>query len=154
MLRAVDEPLRLTEADTLVVGYVSDFSALLRAVDETMPKDSTLCLEGTSLAPDVVSFLERRQAPVQSAIAPNTLWPKPGSFHLSLEGTDLRKLRELAEHHAEPEIADHLVVYRGEHVLLWAHDAGYGYVEVSSSLPEETIERFRAALGSAVRPEK
>ena len=120
MLRAVDEPLRLTEADTLVVGYVSDFSALLRAVDETMPKDSTLCLEGTSITPDVVSFLERRQARVQSATAPNTLWPEPRFFHLSL----------------------------------WAHDAGCGYVEVSNSLPEETIERFRAALGSAVRPEK
>lgn len=154
MLRAVDEPLRLTEADTVVVGYVSDFYALLRAVDETMPKDSTLCLEGTSIASDVVAFLERRQAPVQSAIAPNTLWPKPWFFHLSLAGADLSKLRELAEHHAEPEIADHLVVYRGGRVLLWAHDAGYGYVEVSDSLPEETIERLREALGSALRPEK
>jgi len=148
----VDEPLRLSEADTVVVGYVSDFYALLRAVDEAMPKDSTLCLEGTSVAPEVVAFLERRQAPVRSAIAANTLWPKSQFFHLSLAGTDLSQLRQLAEHHAEPEIADHLVVYREGRVLLWAHDAGFGYVEVSDSLPEETIETFRETLGSALRP--
>src|SRR3954447_22032065 len=150
MLREVEEPLRLNEAETVGVGYVSDFYALLRAVDEAMPKDSTLCFEGTSVAPDVVAFLERRQAPIRSAIAPNTLWPKPQFFHLSLAGTDLSQLRELAEDHAEPEIADHLVVYREGRVLLWAHDAGFGYVEVSDSLPEETIERFREALGSSL----
>ncbi len=153
MLRVVDEPLRLSEAETVVVGYVADFYVLLRAVDEVMPNDSTLCLEGTRVAPDVVAFLERRQATVQSEIAPNTLWPKPQFFHLSLAGPDLTQLRALAEHHAEPEIADHLVVYREGRVLLWAHDAGYGYVAVSRSLPRRTIERFRQALGSALRLE-
>ncbi len=64
----------------MVVGYVSDFYALLRAVDEAMPKDSTLCLEGTSVAPEVVAFLERRQAPVRSAIAANTLGRSRSSF--------------------------------------------------------------------------
>ena len=84
---------------------------------------------------------------------------RPGCFirriiHFSLAARGLAELRELAEHHAEPEVADHLVVYRGSRVLLWAHDAGSGYVEVSDSLPEETIQRFREALGPALRPDR
>jgi hypothetical protein len=151
MLRPVDEPLRLSEADSVIVGYVSDFYALLRAVEETMPKDSVLCLEGTTFASDVVAFLEQRPAPAPARIDPNTLWPKPKFFHLSLTGTDLTDLRALADHHAEPEIANHLVVYRAGRVLLWAHDAGGGYVALASSLGEQTIERFREALGDALR---
>ena len=152
MLRPVDEPLRLSEAESVVVGRVSDFYALLRAVDETMPKDSVLCLEGTSI--DVVAFLEQRPSPAPARIDPNTLWPKPKFFHISLAGTNLTDLRALADHHAEPEIANHLVVYRAGRVLLWAHDAGSGYVALATSLGEQTIERFREALGDALHPKR
>jgi hypothetical protein len=48
-------------------------------------------------------------------------------------------------------VADHLVVYRGEEVLLWAHDAGAGRVRLSRSLAPETVERFRLALGDSLR---
>ena len=129
----------------MVVGYVSDFYALLRAVDEAMPKDSTLCLEGTSVAPEVVAFLERRQAPVRSAIAANTLWPKSQFFHLSLAGTDLSQLRQLAEHHAEPEIADHLVVYREGRVLLTFLNTGPGESTASWRFPRAFVARRAVA---------
>jgi hypothetical protein len=154
MLRPVDEPLRLSEAESVTVGHVSDFYALLYAIDETMPKDSVLCLEGTAIAPDVVAFLEQRPAAAPARIDPNTRWPKPKFFHVSLSGTDLTDLRALADHHAEPEVASHLVVYRAGRVLLWAHDAGSGNVALASSLDEQTIERFREALGDALGPEK
>jgi hypothetical protein len=145
------EPLRLSDDDALVVGYVEDFYALLRAIDEVMPRDAVLYLEGTSIVGEVAAFLDTRQLVDQPAIEANTLWPKPRFFHLPLTGTNLAELRALAEHHAEPEVADHLVVYRDIDVLLWAHDAGAGYVTVSRFLPEETVERFRSSLGGALR---
>jgi hypothetical protein len=40
------EPLRLPYEEAIVIGYVSDFYALLRAIDETMPPDAVLYLEG------------------------------------------------------------------------------------------------------------
>ena len=73
-------------------------------------------------------------------------------FHLPLE--HLPALRLLAEDHPAPEIAFHLAVHRDREVLLWAHDAGYGHVLVASSLSDETIERFRSALGTAIKPPK
>ena len=150
----MDEPLTLGEADAVRVGYVSDFYALLRAIDEAMPREAVLCLEGTTVAPDVASFLESRQATHRKRVAPNTLWPEPRFFHLALTGTDLSELRALAEQHAEPEIAQHLVVYRDHEVLMWAHDAGMDYVWVSRQLPGSVVEAFRESLGDALRAER
>ena len=144
-------PLILSDADALEVGYVTDLYALLRAIDEAMPKDAVLYVEATAIAPDVASFLGTRTAQDRRQITPNTLWPKPKVFHLPLTGKNLAEFRNLAEKHAEPEVADHLVVYRGEDVLLWAHDAGDGYVDVARGLSEPILEAFRDALGDAIR---
>lgn len=144
-------PLILREADALEIGYVTDLYKLLRAIDEVMPKDAVLYVEATAIAPDVASFLETRTAQDQREITSNTLWPRPRVFHLPLTGDNLAEFRELAEKHAEPEVADHLVVYRGDDVLLWAHDAGDGYVDVARGWPESSVEAFRDALGDAIR---
>lgn len=145
------EPLRLTSEDAAVLGYVSDLYALLRAIDETMPTDATLYVEGTSIARAVEEFLTARQAAAWREVEPNTISPKPRTFHLPLQGTNLAELRAIADRHAEPEVCSHLVVYRGDDVLLWAHDPGSGYVELARSLPEDRTSRFRAALGAALR---
>ena len=144
-------PLILSEADALEIGYVTDLYKLLRAIDEAMPKDAVLYVEATAIANDVASFLETRAAQDWHEITANTLWPRPKVFHIPLAGDNLAELRDLAEKHAEPEVADHLVVYRGEDVLLWAHDAGDGYVDVSRDLSESIVEAFRDALGDAIR---
>jgi hypothetical protein len=144
-------PLILSDADALEIGYVTDLYELLRAIDEAMPKDAVLYVEATAIAPDVASFLETRSARDRRQITPNTLWPKPKVFHMPLTGENLAEFRDLAERHAEPEVADHLVVYRGEDVLLWAHDAGDGYVDIARDLSESIVEAFRDALGDAIR---
>ncbi len=144
-------PLILKEADAREIGYVTDFYKLLRAIDEAMPKDAVLYLEGTSIAPDVASFLESRPALERHEITANTLWPKPKVFHIPLTGDNLAQLRNLAENHAAAEVADHLVVYRGEVVLLWAHDAGYGYMRVARDLSESIVKALRDALGDRIR---
>jgi hypothetical protein len=58
----------------------------------------------------------------------------------------------LAERHAAPEIADHLVVYGDRQLLLWAGDVGDGYVSLSRQLPEATVRAFRQTLEDALRP--
>jgi hypothetical protein len=144
-------PLILEEGDAREIGYVTDLKRLLQAIDETMPRDSVLYLEGTSIAPDVATFLESRSAKDQREVTPNTLWPKPKVFHVPLAGDNLAQLRNLADNHADPEVADHLVVYRRDDVLLWAHDAGYGYVRVARNLRESIVNALRNALGDRIR---
>jgi hypothetical protein len=55
---------------------VSDLDGLLRAIDEAMPKDSVLYVEGTSIAPAVKAYLEERRAPARRGIRRGALWPR------------------------------------------------------------------------------
>jgi hypothetical protein len=136
--------------ESVTIGYVSDLYELLRAIDETMPKEATLYVEGRSIVREIKEFLNSHQAILPYEIECGTTRSKPLAFHMPLAGANLADLRQLAGHHAEPEVCDTIVVYREDEIFLWAHDAGYGYVEVARSLPVKTIERFRFALGSAL----
>lgn len=148
------EGLRFEEGESLLLGRVSDLYELLRAIDEVLPEDTILYLENTSFAPAVRRFLDALppEPTVLAQIASGTLYPEPETLHLPLRGSNLTKLRELAEHLAEPEICDHLAVYRNDALLLTAHDAGDGEVEVGPHLPDETRRRFERSLGHALEP--
>jgi hypothetical protein len=139
--------LRFDEDESLRLGRVHDFYALLRAIDEAMPRDATLYVEGTSIAPEVKDFLASREAREVHGIAPGTLHPKPEAFHLALGGSNLAELRSIAERHAEPEVADHFAVYRGNELLLTAYDAGNDDVYVARSLSGQTVQALQRALG-------
>ena len=145
------EPLQLREDESVTIGYCTDLYLLLRAIDETMPTDATLAIEGTDIAPMVQKFLLEREPAEKPKLAPNTLWPTPRVFHLPLGGTNLADLRALAEKLAEPEIGDHLVVYRDGEVLLWAHDAGDGYIRLSRTAPDGLVTALRLTLGGSLR---
>jgi hypothetical protein len=142
------QPLDLRADAAIDIGYATDFHILLRAIDEVMPRDAVLALDGHATAPAVAAFLREREPAETPAMAPNS-HGKTEVFHLPMG--NLAALRLLAEDYPAPEIAFHLAVYRDREVLLWAHDAGEGAVLLARSLPEETIERFRTALGDSLR---
>jgi hypothetical protein len=146
------EPLELRDEDAIDLGYAADFHILLRAIDETMPEDAILYLEGdaTATAPAVAEFLRAQEAADRREVVDNASSRTPIAFHLPL--ADLGQLRLLAESYASPEVAFHLAVYRGDEVILWAHDAGYGSLLLAESLPPDTVERMRSALGATLRP--
>lgn len=153
MASANRKPLELRDADAIDVGYGMDFHILLRAIDEAMPNDAVLALEGDATAPVVAAFLREHAAEDPRELAAN------GSgrivvHHLPLADDNLAGLRALAEDCASPEVAFHLAVYRGDEVLLWAHDAGDGSLCVAKSLPAETVEAFREALGATLKPHR
>ncbi len=145
------QPLDLDHERAIDLGYATDFHILLRAIDEALPRDGILVLEGDATAPAVAQFLREHAADEPRALRANARGPVV-VFHLPLAHGNLGRLRLLAEDFASPEIAFHLAVYRGEEVLLWAHDAGAGAVLLADSLPPETVERFRTALGTTLRP--
>lgn len=144
-MSAYGDPLRLTEDGMVEAGWVRGLDPLLAAIGDSIPADAVLCVETTAAAPDVVAFLESRQIADPRAVASNTLWPRPRTFHVPASADTIAGLRQLCKHHADVEVADHLVVYRENEVLLWAHDAGDGRVMLAGRFRENAIERFRRA---------
>jgi hypothetical protein len=151
---AGDGELRFAEGEYSLIGYVSNLHELLRAIDEAMPTDATLYMEGDSIVPEIRDYLASRRSPAPRNIWRGSTGRKQKIFHIPLAETNLAELRELAEHHAAPEICDHLVVYRDDQILLAAYDAGDNFVEVSRSLLEETVAQLRVALGGALTERK
>jgi hypothetical protein len=143
------EPLSLARADARDLGLAIDFHILLRAIEAALPSDATLALEGGETAPAVERYLRDNAAPEPRALEASARAPAR-VFHVPM--TALPGLRLLAEDHPSPEIASHLVVYRGAEVLLWAHDAGGGPLEVARSLPEERVARLREELDWTLKP--
>jgi hypothetical protein len=147
------KPLDLRGRDAVDLGSATDFHILLRAIDETMPDDATLYLEGAATAPVIARFLCAHQAAEPGELAAD---PAGGTVahHLPLADENLARLRLLAEDCVASEVALHVVVYRGEEVLLWARDAGCGSLLLARSLPEDTMERVRLALGATLKPHR
>jgi hypothetical protein len=132
------------------LGYALDFHILLRAIDEAMPEDAILYLEGDATAPAVRQFLTARDAADRRELRPSAN-REVTAFHLPLANGSLAQLRLLAEDCVSPEVALHLAVYRGDAVLLWARDAGNGSLLVAQSLPDEMLSRLRTQLGPTLR---
>lgn len=149
-----DARLQLEEEGAVTLGYNTDLYALLRAIDEAMPRDAVLAIEGTHIAAEVRQFLLEREPAQKPELVANTIWPTSEVFHLPLSGSNLEELRDLAENFAEPEVGDHLMVYRGGDVLLWAHDASDGFVRLAATVPREAVEALRSALGPTLRKSK
>ena len=143
--------LSLHAENTFSLGFVDDLYGLLRAINESFPEDATLYIEGTSLAPDLQAFLETHETGARTAFVRETISPLSRQYHLPLSGSNLVELRAIAERHAEPEICDHLAVYRNGEILLTAPDAGDGEVFVVRSLPESVVLRLKESLGDALR---
>jgi hypothetical protein len=139
--------LELRSADAIDLGSATDFHILLRAIDETLPHDTVLLLEGTAIAAPVAAFLRANAAPEPHEVA-SFGTPRAPAFHLPL--SELADLRTLAEDHLRSEVATHLAVYRDD-ILLWAPRAGDGVVSITRALPDETIGAFRTALGTTLK---
>lgn len=132
--------------DAVDMGRVRDIAALARAIG-ALPDESTVYLEGNSMAKDVREVLERFAVESSTTVKRGTIWPKPRIYHAPAGPEFLSALEDLAERHAIPEIGDHLIVYAGEQVLLSAYDLG-DRVYVSRRLSPAVVEEVRARISA------
>lgn len=139
--------LVLTEDSHFDAGRVRDLVAILTALGE-LPRPATVFVEGTSCSAETTAFLRSHETSPGRDDLSGTLWPKAAQFHVPLTDTVVTGLISLAERSAEPEVCDHLVVYRGPEVLLAAYDAGSSDVWISRSLPSQVTDRVKVALGT------
>ena len=123
------------------------------ALPKLAGKDATLYLEGGSHSDEVATFIDAHLIPAVERIACGTIWPRQAIYHLPATSDVFAGLSRLADHHALPEICDHLVIYRPSLVLVDWYDAFDREVYVSSTIPEKLIREFAETVGGSYRIE-
>jgi hypothetical protein len=129
------------------ISPARDAVEFIRALPQVLPPDSTLCLEGTSTADDVRTFLESRQATQSQKVQSGTIWPASRMFHIPATTENIEGLARLFSNHATPEICDHFHVYGPGGMILEWYDCFSDPLTVSKEIAEERIRSFCDVLG-------
>jgi hypothetical protein len=132
-------------------GKRIDSTAFFRGLASAMPTGAILCLEGTSIAKEVKALLEAHKVEEICKVHLGTSWPRPAVYHVPCAEPVLSTLAELTEKHAEPEICDHLHVYKDGLVLLSWYDAFLIPLYISKAVQENDVKAFCEILGRSYR---
>jgi len=126
-----------------------DSTTFLQLLAPMFPEATTVFFEGSSIAPNIVTILERHTDPGPYLPKAQTLWSTGAilRFRCNFTPAICEALASASLHHAEPELFDHLFLY-AEHVPLmeWP-DAFSNCMWIASSIPESRIDAFAAGLG-------
>jgi len=129
------------------ISVVPDFPTFLRNLPSLVPNGSVLCLEGTG-ADDVEVFLSQRPAIYPNEVDQGFLRMRTKTYYMPVTPENLQGLAELAEHHAEAEICDHLRVYFNDKAVLAWHDIIDDPLDIADQVDESRIRAFTEQLGT------
>ena len=115
--------------------------------------NATLYLEGGAHSGEVASFVHTHSIAAVRQIARGTIWPRQKTYHLPAPPNVFDGLSRLADHHALPEICDHLVVYRDSLVLVDWYDVFDREAYASATISEDVIRAFAEEVGGSYRIE-
>jgi hypothetical protein len=130
-----------------------DITAFIREMSILFPDDSVIYIEGTSIDPAIKKYLQAHNAEKITRVEVGTLWPRPTVFHISLSEEHLQKLAEFTDNYALPEICDHLIVYKGEEVLLEGYDFFAQDINLSGKIDENKVRVFCEKVGCTFKRE-
>jgi hypothetical protein len=130
------------------VGVVSSLPDLLAGIEHALPRPAVMFIEGTSIAGPPRELLDQRAIDPERDDLWGTIWPRSEGFDIPVTDENVRDLVDLAKRHPAEEVCDHVTVYRGDRVLLVAHDVG-SEVLLNRELPAGVAERFRRSARAA-----
>jgi len=126
-----------------------DPELFFRALPHHLPEATTLFVEGAVISNEVKSWLREhvQQGPYLPAKGSMGEPLEDGYFRCSFSIELLTGLARLSESHAEPELCDHIFVYRDTEPLLEYYDFPENEIWLPSTLPETRIGVLASALG-------
>jgi hypothetical protein len=135
------------EAPHWELSSPKDFPSFLLGLPIVFNEADTLYLENGTPPKELMSFFEDRCLTGKPKIPHGTLWPRPKYFHLPIIEDNVKDLATLSDQYAEPQVAVHVHIYRGNKMLLQWFDAFADPMFVSTDIREDQIQRFSEALG-------
>ena len=124
-----------------------DSSLFFRLLSKYFDDATTLYIEGCSISYELIKFYEKHRENGKYLPASQTIFPRSKKFRCAISHQFMGSLAEKAEHHAEPELLDHLSLYKNNKSLLEWHDAFANSIMVSSQMPESIVAGFSNELG-------
>jgi hypothetical protein len=144
-------PRSLVGTNCWQVSGVSDASAFFRAIPALVPQATHMFLEGTP-ARGIVAIISADLDAIPYCAPVWTLWswPRNGRFAVRTSPPMFARLGDAAEHHAQPEVCDHLHFYRNEEPLVQWFDAFHDPLWISKAIPRERVQMFCSELGGVL----
>lgn len=150
------EPPSLQDPLTLPAGpcweleeRAVDSTTFLRALPSTFPEATDAYFEGSSIEADILQIFEHHASASPYLPEPQTIW-STGTitrFRCRFTSSLFEALAAASEHHAEPELFDHIFLYADRQVLLEWPDAFANCMWIAPSIAEPRVRAFAAALG-------
>jgi hypothetical protein len=134
------------------ISGVRDVVTFFRTIPVLLPEATHLLLEG-SPAPGVREVLSSHAEPSEFRAARGTFWSWPQKnqrFTLKASSLLFAALADAARHHAQPEICDHLHLYRQDEPLAQWFDAFVDPFLVSKTVSRERLQEFARLTGGAL----
>jgi hypothetical protein len=128
---------------------ITDPSRFLPLLPSAFPDATLLCVEGGSIAPDVMAVYKAHRSRESNPSRRNTLFPPSHRIACTFSGELLGSLVQLAEAHANPELLDHMAVFAGTRCLLEWHDAFANAFMVDGAVPEAAVAALATPFGVA-----
>jgi hypothetical protein len=124
-----------------------DSVQFFKALWTHFPDATTFYAEGNSIAGDVSDCYRVHHEEGDYLPLRQTIFPRSAKFRCRFSSSLTGALSALAGMHAEPELLDHLSLYRESEELIFWPDAFANVLLVSRSVPENVVAAFAADLG-------
>lgn len=125
----------------------TDVSKFLMALPKFFSDATTVFIEGTSIADDVIKCLLSYSDGVEYDLISQSLTISSFRYRCIFSQSLFDELARLSTYHASPEICDHMLIYKDDKpVFIW-YDAFWGNIEISPEVPMSTINQFALEFG-------
>ena len=121
----------------------------LQALPSAFPETTAVFLEGSSIAADIVQIFEQHIDAGSYLPEPQTLWSRVRSSGSVCRFTSslFEALASASQHHAEPELFDHIFLYADRQAVLEWPDAFANCMWIGHSVSETRVSAFATKLG-------
>ena len=126
---------------------IVDSTEFFRALPKYFPDATTFFAEGTVISADVIECYKSHFEEGDYLPGAQTILPKSGKYRCKYSKGFMEELASLSERHAEPELLDHLSIYKNNEPLLEWHDAFANIILVPQSVAEESVRNFASHFG-------
>jgi len=124
-----------------------DATVFFNALPRHFPDVTSLYVEGCAIAPTIEScYLQHAElGPFLPEVG--TIHPTSKKIRCAFSRALCEELAKFSEHAAEPEVADHLHLFRGDEEILCWYDAFAHDLWLSAHLPEQRAKAFASVFG-------